>query len=795
MKKNISINISGIIFHIEEDGYDSLRKYLDSINRYFGSFEDSSEILSDIESRIAEIFLSKLNEGKQVITLDDVNSVMATMGNVNDFKAAEEQEFLMDDQPKATRDSSRASSAPPVNKKLLRDQRRKILGGVCAGLGHYFNIDPVWPRVLFALLVLGSYGGLFVAYIILWIVLPASESIEEEPSVKKMYRDPEKKVIGGVASGVAAFFGGDLTLIRILFLITAFVGGLGFLLYVILWIALPEAKTITEKMEMEGEPVTLSNIESSVKKNLNEKGEEESTFTKIVLFPFRMIAAVINALGSALGPIAKVLFDVARVFVGIIFVMIGLSLVFSVLASFGVFFGILSTHILPESWGGDLQGLSLPMEAIRNTFPLWIVVFAFIVVLVPCLTFLLIGSSIMAKRSITPSAVSWTLAGLFFIGVLVVGLTIPRIIYSFKEDGEYKVERVFYLANKTPEIRVKEIGLDDYRVTDLSLKGYDGKEIKLVQRFIAQGATRKSGIENAQMVDYRVNQIDSVLEFDSNITFKKNAKFRAQRLDMDLFIPYNQSFVVDENAWRLLSENYGQWEYSETNKTQTWKLTEKGLECLTCPERKKSELGLHENDQYGFKDFNEIDVTGIFDLIIKQGENYSVELDGNDREKKRYKVNLSGETLEIDYETRNKTFWKNNISAEDRVTITIILPNLKKLKVKGAGELKMRDFDESDMEISLLGAMVGEADIKVQNLSLDFAGPIVFELDGNGHFLQAEITKMAQLKASQYEVADAVIEAKEMGRVRVNATATLEMDTDVLSSIKYQGNPEVIKKN
>lgn len=795
MKKNISINISGIIFHIEEDGYDSLRKYLDSINRYFGSFEDSSEILSDIESRIAEIFLSKLNEGKQVITLDDVNSVMATMGNVNDFKAAEEQEFLMDDQPKATRDSSRASSAPPVNKKLLRDQRRKILGGVCAGLGHYFNIDPVWPRVLFALLVLGSYGGLFVAYIILWIVLPASESIEEEPSVKKMYRDPEKKVIGGVASGVAAFFGGDLTLIRILFLITAFVGGLGFLLYVILWIALPEAKTITEKMEMEGEPVTLSNIESSVKKNLNEKGEEESTFTKIVLFPFRMIAAVINALGSALGPIAKVLFDVARVFVGIIFVMIGLSLVFSVLASFGVFFGILSTHILPESWGGDLQGLSLPMEAIRNTFPLWIVVFAFIVVLVPCLTFLLIGSSIMAKRSITPSAVSWTLAGLFFIGVLVVGLTIPRIIYSFKEDGEYKVERVFYLANKTPVIRVKEIGLDDYRVTDLSLKGYDGKEIKLVQRFTAQGSTRKSGIENAQMVDYRVNQIDSVLEFDSNITFKKNAKFRAQRLDMDLFIPYNQSFVVDENAWRLLSENYGQWEYSETNKTQTWKLTEKGLECLTCPERKKSELGLHENDQYGFKDFNEIDVTGIFDLIIKQGENYSVELDGNDREKKRYKVNLSGETLEIDYETRNKTFWKNNISAEDRVTITIILPNLKKLKVKGAGELKMRDFDESDMEISLLGAMVGEADIKVQNLSLDFAGPIVFELDGNGHFLQAEITKMAQLKASQYEVADAVIEAKEMGRVRVNATATLEMDTDVLSSIKYQGNPEVIKKN
>ena len=74
MKKNISINISGIIFHIEEDGYETLRKYLDSVNKYFAAFDGNSEILSDIESRIAEIFLSKLNDGKQVITSEDVTN-------------------------------------------------------------------------------------------------------------------------------------------------------------------------------------------------------------------------------------------------------------------------------------------------------------------------------------------------------------------------------------------------------------------------------------------------------------------------------------------------------------------------------------------------------------------------------------------------------------------------------------------------------------------------------------------------------------------------------------------------
>src|ERR1043165_1266888 len=110
MKKTLSINISGIIFHIEEDGYDALRKYLDSINKYFGSFEDSSEILSDIESRIAEIFLAKLNEGKQVITAEDVQHLIATMGNVSDFRAAEENDFAADGSAKE--EPSAASPQP-----------------------------------------------------------------------------------------------------------------------------------------------------------------------------------------------------------------------------------------------------------------------------------------------------------------------------------------------------------------------------------------------------------------------------------------------------------------------------------------------------------------------------------------------------------------------------------------------------------------------------------------------------------------------------------------------------------
>src|SRR3990170_5965542 len=122
MKKNISINISGIIFHIEEDGYETLKKYLDSINRYFSTFEDSSEILADIESRIAEIFLSKLNEEKQVITAEDVSTLMATMGSVSDFKAVEEPEDKEADKKNRETESTYTYTPP---KQLRRDQKRK----------------------------------------------------------------------------------------------------------------------------------------------------------------------------------------------------------------------------------------------------------------------------------------------------------------------------------------------------------------------------------------------------------------------------------------------------------------------------------------------------------------------------------------------------------------------------------------------------------------------------------------------------------------------------------------------
>jgi phage shock protein PspC (stress-responsive transcriptional regulator) len=796
MKKNISINISGIIFHIEEDGYETLRKYLDSINNYFGSFEDSSEILADIESRIAEIFLSRLNDGKQVVTAEDVQTLISTMGNVNDFKAAEEQEFAAGE-PRQESKQKTYSSGTSTSKKLFRDERRKILGGICAGLAHYFNIDPVWPRLLFALLVFGSYGGLIILYIILWIVLPVSNDLEEEASVKKMYRDSEKKVIGGVAAGVAAFFGADITIIRVLFVAMAFFGGLGIILYIILWIALPEAKTITEKMKMQGEPVTLSNIESSVKKGLNEKdGQEESLAAKIILFPFRLIAMIITGIAKALGPVFKLGVDILRVMIGVVITLMGVSLIFGLILAFGVAVGLFHAPgwVMFGDW--PMEASNFPIEAFRNSFPTWTVIMAFFAVLIPCLFITLLGSSIIAKKIIFNAYVGWTLFVLFFVSIAFMGVAIPRLIYAFKEEGEFKVEKIFVLNGKTPFLKIHEMGLDDYDVTDLSLRGYDGKDLKLVQRFESQGTTRKVAGENAQMVDYNVTQSDSVITFDSNITFKPEAKFRAQRLEMALYIPYNQPFKVDENLWRLINYSGRHYRFDSENGDEIWKITENDLECVSCEKQSAtSSSGLSIKDEFGLRDFNSIDIRGLFDARIERGDNYAVQLDGPESVKKHYKIHVEGETLMIDYDDDHDFFWKRNFSRDRKLQLKIIMPGLREVDVKGAGELKLSGFNEDEMDIDLLGAVVAEGQISVRNLNLNLTGASTLELSGEGDFLEADVTGASGLKAYGYEVERGVIEAHGASSAKVFVTERLEIKKGIASSVSHRGSPEIIREN
>lgn len=166
MKKTFTINISGTVFHIEEDAYEVLQKYLVNLKNHFGASDEGKEILTDIESRVAEIFIEQGGKDQKVVTIDMVNSAIAIMGTPEDFKDDETEE------EEAETENAALSEEAKRRRRLYRDPEHRVLGGVCSGLGAYFNMDPVVLRIIFVALLFLTGGTALLAYIILWIAVP-----------------------------------------------------------------------------------------------------------------------------------------------------------------------------------------------------------------------------------------------------------------------------------------------------------------------------------------------------------------------------------------------------------------------------------------------------------------------------------------------------------------------------------------------------------------------------------------------------------------------------------------------
>ncbi|MBE0641534.1 MAG: PspC domain-containing protein, partial [Bacteroidales bacterium] len=186
MKKNFTVNISGLLFHIDEDAFEALNLYLSRLKAHFTGTPGREEIIADIENRLAEMLQERSVGNAGIISLEIVKEVTSLMGDPTEF-------------------ADGAGEADTGNnaeiKRIFREPEDKYLGGVCGGLGAYFNIDPLWFRVAFVVLTL--------------------------------------------------------------------IGGSGILIYAVLWIAVPRARTTSDRLRMRGESVNISNIERSIREELN----------------------------------------------------------------------------------------------------------------------------------------------------------------------------------------------------------------------------------------------------------------------------------------------------------------------------------------------------------------------------------------------------------------------------------------------------------------------------------------------------------------------------------------------
>ncbi len=172
MNQTLTINISGIVFHIEVDAYDTLKNYLNKIKSYFNNSEEREEIMLDIESRIAELFGSMMNEKNQVITSTDVENIIVIMGKPEQYLSEDEEE---------TEEKVKENNIKG-DKKLFRNPDERTLGGVCSGLGSYIGIDTVWIRLFFVVALFFGFG--IPTYIILWIVMPEAKTASDKLKMK-----------------------------------------------------------------------------------------------------------------------------------------------------------------------------------------------------------------------------------------------------------------------------------------------------------------------------------------------------------------------------------------------------------------------------------------------------------------------------------------------------------------------------------------------------------------------------------------------------------------------------------
>ncbi|GAA4302033.1 PspC domain-containing protein [Nibribacter koreensis] len=819
MKKNISVNLQGMIFHVEEDGYEMLSQYLAAIKRYFSTYEGHEEIVADIESRIAEIFFSRLNPGKQVITQEDVKDLILQMGTVTDFQMEEREETESAYSHSSTTGNT-YQQAPGEQKRLYRDVNRKVLAGVAAGIANYLQTDPLWVRLAFVFLVIGIpfSGGItlfgVILYIICWIALPENAALPET-QVRKLFRDPVDKKLGGVASGIAIYFGADVAIIRLLFVIFA-IFGIGLLIYIVLWIAVPEAKSITERVQMQGNPVTLSSIEESVKNNLNmrDANGEESTLAKILLFPVRLVSQVISVLSRLLHPVLGFLITMIRVVAGLFMIFLGGTLAFALFIGLATALGSMTNSSLFEM--GDI-----PATAFFNGVPTWVTVAGFFAGIIPAIALILIGVGLLARRFFIRPTVGWSMLGIWLLSVVMLISGIAMTSREFQEYGEFTKETTFPAATlKTINLNLRESNYD-YGDLDIEIEGYNGTDIKVIQTFQAQGFNEENAIANARMISYKlVQQNDSTIRFDDAFTFNNNAIFRAQDLDIKILVPEGKQIRFSEGfasqfGYEITDGDY----YGEDVAENLWQMKNGRLVCVSCsvidnsPVNASDSLGVaRRNDMalgddleilngdydgtrkvYKVGDFNEVVAAGAYHIRIKQSYRHFVRVQGNDEELDKLRIREQNGVLKISRE--GGSFFKLWDGNKRPILIEIETPDLQSVDLSGAIKSEIFGFAPEDFTLNMSGATEVAMNINTSNLKLDLSGASQLRIKGSADYMELDASGACGIQAPDLVTDRADVDLSGASQALVNVQRVLNADASGASNIEYVGNAELVNRD
>lgn len=546
MNKTVTINISGIIFHIEEDAFEVLRNYLQTLRNRFSQEEGCDEIMADIEARIAELLKAKTGISKEVIVMADVDGVIAVMGSPESFADGDEtqqnQNAGQQNQQQQQHAGQQHYSRGYSRRRLFRDFDDRIIGGVCSGLGHYFDINPIWIRLTFA--------------------------------------------------------------------VSFFVFGSGFLLYLLLLIIMPKAETTAEKLEMRGEPVDVNNISRSIKddfenfkRRVEDLGEEASNWGRRQFGSAR--ENYHNERRNSRG-IERVMGSVFEV-VGRVFSFVLL------LAGVGILIGILTSTFTFHRVGPDEFGHSFRnLFSSSSDYVLAIIAF-FLIFGIPAMMMIYQGIKTLFNIKVTTKVIGYSALSLWFIGVVIGIYCGVGIASNFRHSGHITERFAFTapvpdslqlsvtidpdLENETYNYRHKKYRDHDRRyayfamtnegmkfgTTRLNIVPSQSGQFELVIHKYSEGSTREEADLLARQIRFQLRQEGNRLIIPGSFTIGHDQKWRAQEVELELHVPQGKVINLDQSTREIIRDvDNEQNTYDPKMAGRRWRMGKDMLTCVDC---------------------------------------------------------------------------------------------------------------------------------------------------------------------------------------------------------------------
>ncbi len=598
MKKVININFQGRILPIEEMAYEDLKQYIASLRTYFEQEEGKDEIINDIECRVAELCEDRLKKGAVCITEQDIDLIIISIGRPADFEAQDGFEANTSANTGANQAQSNTQNAgePTYQKRLYRDEQNKVLGGVCAGIANYLNLDPILVRVLWLLL----FGISFVAYLLLWIAVPSSSEKEVGGIRKRLFRDIDHKVIGGVCAGLSKYFGIKVIIVRLLFIIPSvittfnwdhfhlfqfwdfedfpnfigltFFGPGAIFIYIVLWLVLPEARTSADKLEMMGEKVDINSIKNAIQTDLEGFGKRAKTwgtsFDKNQASSAgnsNTTATSTNNANSDTGGLDQrkgCLYFFGRTITilmkAFVYFILGIITISVLAALFGV--GVATTGLLPLKKFILEDGLQSWSFIGTILFFIWVPVIAIVASIIRKIAGFKKSNIWVRSSFIALWVLGWVCISYFFSSLgnsfskhnqpveQSIGLVNPAVDYLEVTASP----RMKYYEQRWFNIEPFQVYNDDtVRVRNLKIRIVQSKTDSFDIKYVTMSNGKSISEANllAEKINFSVLQQDSSLFLDRGIAITNKGKFRNQHVIMTIAVPIGKRFKITNKGF------------------------------------------------------------------------------------------------------------------------------------------------------------------------------------------------------------------------------------------------------